>query len=104
MINRITKNEERLDSILLSLKNLEEAMSDFKSKRKDINLINKYYGSDSWFKDKEAYENNEIPRIKAGVLSEDAVWNMNEYINSVVSEMKSIIKNYSVYMVKFDKN
>ncbi len=104
MINRITKNEERLDSILLSLKNLEEAMSDFKSKRKDINLINKYYGSDSWFKDKEAYESNEIPRIKAGVLSEDAVWNMNEDINSVVSEMKSIIKNYSVYMVKFDKN
>lgn len=30
MIERITKNEERLDTILLSIKELEEALSSFK--------------------------------------------------------------------------
>ena len=91
MIDRITKNEERLDSMVLSIKKLEEALSDFKSKKKEINLLNKYYGSDNWFKDKEAYESNEISKIKAGVLSEDAVWNMNEDINDLITEMESII-------------
>ena len=91
MIDRITKNEERLDSMVLSIKKLEEALSDFKSKKKKINLLNKYYGSDNWFKDKEAYESNEISKIKAGVLSEDAVWNMNEDINDLITEMESII-------------
>ena len=30
MIERITKNEERLDTIILSIKELEEALSSFK--------------------------------------------------------------------------
>lgn len=94
MIDRITKNEKRLDDILQSIKNLEEALSAFKEKKNDINLLNRYYGSDNWFKDKEAYENNKIPKIKAGVLSEDTVWNMNEDINDLIEEMKLIIDNF----------
>ena len=46
------------------------------------------------FKDKEDYENNRIPRIKAGVLSEDAVWNMNEDIDNIIAEMQLIINEY----------
>jgi flagellar biosynthesis chaperone FliJ len=91
-LDRISKNEERLDNITKSIKQLEEALSKFKSNKKDINLLNKYYGSDSWFKDKEEYEQNKIPKIKAGVLSEDAVWNMNEDIKALLDEMKLIIK------------
>jgi flagellar biosynthesis chaperone FliJ len=91
-LDRISKNEERLDNIMKSIKQLEEALSNFKSNKKDINLLNKYYGSDSWFKDKEEYEQNKIPKIKAGVLSEDAVWNMNEDIKALLDEMKLIIK------------
>lgn len=94
MIDRITKNEKRLDDILQSIKNLEEALSAFKEKKNDIDLLNRYYGSDNWFKDKEAYENNKIPKIKAGVLSEDTVWNMNEDINDLMEEMKLIIDNF----------
>lgn len=91
-MDRISKNEERLDNITKSIKQLEKALYDFKAHKKDINLLNKYYGSDSWFKDKEAYEQNKIPKIKAGVLSEDAVWNMNEDIKALLDEMKLIIK------------
>ena len=94
MIERITKNEERLDKILLSIKKLEIALNEFKNNKKNISLINKYYGSKIWFKDKEAYENNKINRIKAGVLSEDEVWNMQEEIDQIILDMKIIINAY----------
>lgn len=94
MIERITKNEERLDRISLNIKKLEEALDEFKSNKKNLYLLNKYYGSKNWFKDKKSYEEEKIPRIKAGVLSEDAVWNLNEDIDDIIKEMKSIIKEY----------
>ena len=91
MVERITKNEERLDEINASIKELEEALKRFKSNKNNIKLINKYYGSKNWFKDKEALE-NKIINVKAGVLSEDAVWDTNENINNLINEMSSIIK------------
>ena len=91
MIDRITKNEERLEIILSNIKNLEEALNKFNDSIKELKLLNNYYGSIKWLKDKEAYENNSIPKIKAGVLSEDAVWNMNEDIDELITEMKTII-------------
>ncbi len=93
MIDRITKNEERLDSVLNSIKMLEDALNEFRLNRKNISLLNKYYGSNNWFKDKEAYESGKISGIKAGVLSEDAVWNTNEEINDLMKEMKLIVNN-----------
>ncbi|MBR4262681.1 MAG: DUF4298 domain-containing protein [Bacilli bacterium] len=94
MIERINKNEERLNNILLSIKELDNALNTFKNKKKDIYLINKYYESKNWFLDKEKYESNKIKNIKAGVLSEDSVWNMNEDINDLINEMKNIIKEW----------
>lgn len=93
MIDRITKNEERLDKALDCIRNLEYAIEEYKSNKKDIDLLNKYYGSKNWFKDKEAYENNEIPKIKAGVLSEDAIWNMNEDLGLIKEKMRRIINS-----------
>ena len=89
-IDRITKNEERLDEISLSVKNLEKALIDFKLSIKKLDSLKKYYGSSNWFKDKEAYENNTIPKIKAGVLSEDAVWDILDDIDNLIKEMKEI--------------
>ena len=94
MIDRINKNEERLDKLLLSVKELEKALENFKTSKKDLDLLNKYYDSKNWIKDKEAYENGSIPRVKAGVLSEDAVWNLNEDINDLIKDMKSIVKMF----------
>ena len=92
MIERIIKNEERLDSTLSSIKKLEDSLNEFKLNKKNIQLLKKYYGSPNWFKDKECYESNTIPKIKAGVLSEDAVWNMLDDIDNLIIEMKEIIK------------
>ena len=94
MIERITKNEERLDKILMSIKNLEMAINQYNDNKKDIYLLSRYYGSDSWFKDKDAYENNKIPKIKAGVLGEDTVWNLLTNIDSLMLDMKKIVDNY----------
>ena len=91
MIDRITENEEKLDKILKNIKELEKALNTFNENIKDLKLLNNYYGSIKWLKDKEAYENNNISKVKAGVLSEDTVWNMNEDIDDILSEMKSII-------------
>ncbi len=93
MIDRIIKNEERLDKILLNIQELEKVLTTFKANKKDIYLLNKYYGSKKWFKDKTYFEENNL-KIKAGVLSEDAVWNMLEEIDYLIKEMKDITKNY----------
>ena len=92
---RIIKNEKRLDDTLQSIKLMQEALDIFKSNKKNIDLLNKYYGSKEWFKDKEDLEEKRITGIKAGVLSEDAVWNMNEDIKELLIEMNDIINLYS---------
>ena len=58
-------------------------------------MVSKYYGSNNWYKDKDSYEKGSVPKIKAGVLSEDAVWNMLEDINDLLNEMKIILKDYN---------
>ncbi len=93
MIKRIEENEKRLDRLLESVKDLEQALENFKSKKKDLKELKKYYGSKKWLKDKEAYEQNKIPKIKAGVLSEDAVWNLLENIDELKKEMNAIKKD-----------
>ena len=90
MNKRIEENEKILDSILENIKELEKELNDFKNNKENIDKLNNYYGSKKWFKDKEIYENNKL-NIKAGVLSEDTVWNMNEDIKDLIQEMKDII-------------
>ena len=94
-INRINLNEKRLDKISSNVKLLKSYLEEFKNNKKDFDLLNKYYGSKNWFKDKELYEKSEIPKIKAGVLSEDAIWNLDEDINEIINEMKEIITKYN---------
>ena len=53
MIERITKNEEIMDNIIENVRIMEDALSRFESMKKDLDLVNKYYGSKNWFKDKE---------------------------------------------------
>ena len=90
MIDRITKNEERLDKILANIKELNTAIDHFKENKKDLMQLKRYYGSKAWFKDKELYEKGKIKHVKAGVLSEDAVWDMLDEIDAVKAKIKKI--------------
>ena len=48
---------------------------------KKINALNKYYGSKDWFNDRYFYDKYRFKsRLNAGVLSEDAIWNLLEEI------------------------
>lgn len=58
-------------------------------------MLNKYYGSKNWFKDKDMYENNLISKVKAGVLAEDTVWNLNDDIIELINEMNLIVLEYN---------
>ena len=93
--DRIIKNEERLDAINAGLDRLEDVLNEWQDNKKKLRLLNQYYGSKSWFQDKEDYENGRIPKVKAGVLSEDAVWNLNEKFNEIMEQMESLIKEHT---------
>ncbi len=93
MIERVTKNEERFDRVLGSVNKLQRALDEFQNNRKDLSLLIKYYDSKNWLKDKDTYEKKSL-KIKAGVLSEDGVWNMLTDIDSLMIDMKRIIKKY----------
>ena len=90
-MNRITKNEEKLDEVIKTLNQLEEALNNLEAVIPKLKEVNKYYGSKNWFKDKDDYEKGKIKNIKAGVLSEDAIWNTNEKIKDLYDQMKEII-------------
>ena len=85
----ITKNEELLDSISSTIANTNKALEEFKTLKEKSAILNKYYGSKEWFKDKEDLESGKISNIKAGVLSEDAVWNMLDEIDELMNRMKN---------------
>ena len=90
MIGRIKSNEEKLDKMLEITKKLEEVLDDFENNKNIIKELNEYYGSKEWFEDKEAFETGKIERVKAGVLSEDTIWNTNENIKELIERMKKL--------------
>lgn len=92
--DRITKNEERLNQVLLSIKNLDYSLDEFQNNKENIKKLDKYYGSREWFLDKEKVEEGTLSNIKAGVLSEDSIWNMFEDIKDIINKMNFIIKEY----------
>ena len=94
MFERVKRNEKRLDEITESIHGLDKALDKFKKQKSNIKNLNKYYESKTWLEDFDNYDPKKFKNIKAGVLSEDAIWNMNEEISYLIDEMKSIIKYF----------
>ncbi len=94
MIERVTKNEERLDKLIELNNELSLSIDKYNSLKKEIAYLKKYYGSSNWLKDKEYYESNNI-KVKAGVLSEDGVWNALEDLDYLIKEMNEIVSKYN---------
>lgn len=90
IIKRIQENEEKLDKLTEVVSELESALNNFEESQISLKELNKYYGSKEWFADKESYETGKIERIKAGVLSEDAVWNLIEDVRALAERMYEI--------------
>ncbi len=91
-MGRIEDNEKRLDSLNKIVLSLDKHLDDFEDVIHDYFELNKYYGSKEWLKDKEDFENGKIKNTKAGVLSEDAVWDLDERTRDLLTRMEGIIK------------
>ena len=90
MIERIRNNEDKLDKLINISKELEKSLENFQEMRVILKELNDYYGSSEWFLDKENYEKGNLEQIKAGVLSEDSVWNLNEDIKELAKNMHAL--------------
>lgn len=90
VIKRINTNEKRLDNIKKCLDNMLQDTATFLNLKKDLVGINKYYGSKEWFKDREFYDKERLS-IKAGVLSEDGIWNTLEELEELKIELEKVI-------------
>ena len=106
MIDRIIKNQKRLDNLNQLIVELQNSLYDYKVLESEIKLLEKYYGSKNWFIDKELYENGKISNIKAGVLSEDEVWNSLEELDQLMRQMQKISsiykkKKYQLFLLLF---
>ena len=97
MLNRVRKNEKRLNEITESIHELDNALDKFKEQKTNIKELNKYYESKTWINDYDSYNPKKFKNVKAGVLSEDAIWNMNEAINETFYKMERIVGERSEY-------
>ena len=93
-MKKIEDNEKRLDKLSKIVSKLNNNLVNFEDLIQDYYSLNEYYGSKEWFQDKDAFESGKIKNIKAGVLSEDAVWNLDENIKELIIKMEEIIKLY----------
>ena len=93
-MKKIEDNEKRLDKLSKIVSKLNNNLVNFEDLIQDYYSLNEYYGSKEWFQDKAYFEKKKKKNIKAGVLSEDAVWNLDENIKELIIKMEEIIKLY----------
>ena len=93
--NRITKMESALNEITKAIKDLQDQLDRLKLSRENAVALYSYYGSEDWHKDRE----EELPEgIKAGVLSEDAVYDsiteLRELAFNMIELGTDVLKNW----------
>ena len=76
-MERIEKMEKRLDQITEATAVLQEKLDQLQTLKSDAKELFAYYGSETWYKDREAHsaavdKGEDAP--KAGVLSEDLIY------------------------------
>lgn len=84
--DRIKKMEENLDLTNDLIKELKNDLKKFKSNKKKIYELSKYYGSNDWYTDCENFDNS----IKAGVLSEDLPYDALIELHSLAIDLISL--------------
>ena len=86
---RIARMEQQLEVASRAVKGLAAALDDYEAAQEALRELEAYYGSEEWKQDIAADEAGRLPKeMKRGVLSEDAVWNLLEERDEVVSRIK----------------
>ena len=85
---RIRHMEELLDRSAQAVSDLEAALDAYSSIRNELKELADYYGSPLWQRDFEADEAGSLPAdLKRGVLSEDAVYDLLEQNDELLSRL-----------------
>ena len=78
--------ENILDKATYMMDTLEKIIAEYEEFQSAINKLEAYYTSQQWKDDYAMDEAGKYPeKLKRGVLSQDAVWNMNEEISELIS-------------------
>lgn len=95
-LDRIKDNEEALNKSIKAIEEFKEALDKYKVAQEEIKKVFKYLGSKEWFRDYDDVQYGKVD-IKAGILSEDAAYDMLEENKELAIEMleaaTSILKN-----------
>ena len=86
-IKNIQKQEEILDKMDAFLEKIEKITEEWKELQPQFLELMEYYQSSQWMKDYEDYDRGELPKMKSGVLSQDAVYNTISKQRSVTVDL-----------------
>ena len=76
-IKRIQEMETALDAGAAAVSRMEEALDEMDRLKERIAALSAYYGSEEWYKDVEAHNEERLPpELKCGVLSEDLAYDL----------------------------
>ena len=94
-LSRIQKMENALNECNEAISNLKEQLDRLNSLKEKAICLFSYYGSEDWYKDRES----ELPEgVRAGVLSEDAVYDAITELRDAAFQMlemgTDILKNW----------
>lgn len=94
-MNRIERIKEMEKSLNASRKAVDElllAINNYKKQEKQMYKLFHYYESHKWLDDFDAYAEGKIPKnVKAGVLSEDLVYDLLVDHSDLIKEMSTIV-------------
>lgn len=73
---RISTMEKHMNDYNYTLSRLEDALDQFEKKQTDLAVLSEYYGSETWYADRESDDEGKLPPTLArGVLTEDLIFN-----------------------------
>ena len=91
---RIDKYEKILDKSNKIISELTILLDEYRNVQPELSALAKYYGSRTWMRDFTDYEQNKLPKnIKAGILSEDAIYNILDNNREIAKDMQKIAMN-----------
>ena len=91
---RIALQEQRLDRAQATLSALEQAWDNYLAVQDDFAQLDAYLGSPEWLADRKADTKGKLPpKLRRGVLSEDAIWNLLQYRKELLKDIQASLAN-----------
>ena len=88
---RISEMEQRLIRATQTLDTMEAALAQYETLAEDIRILDDYLGSTEWHQDRADDKAGLLPKkLRRGVLSEDAIWNLLERHRSLQEQLKGL--------------